>query len=117
MRINREQTLYLVFKTSEIFSLQHRLSHMRQNSQPTWQLVLSTAAKDTYLLSPVMLPPLTGHLLFFKSQQAFRYVTVILLMDYTYGCFMSLLHTGRSSTQASKQAFVTLYKLISFYCA
>lgn len=77
---------------------------MRQNCQPTWQLVLSTAAKDTYLLSPVMLRP--SQVTFCdgsssKANKPIHYVTVILLMDFTYGCFMS--------TQASKQAFITLY--------
>lgn len=80
MRINREHRLYLAFEASEILSLQHGSCHMGPYSQPTWHLLRSTPANDTYLLPPMMLPPtqVTCHLLSFKSN------TVSLLLCFWY---------------------------------
>lgn len=80
MRINREHRLYLAFEASEILSLQHGSCHMGPYSQPTWHLLRSTPANDTYLLPPMMLPPtqVTCHLLSFKSN------TMSLLLCFWY---------------------------------
>lgn len=114
MRINREQTLYLVFETSDIPLLRHRSSHMRQSGQPAYQIVFSTAAKDTYLLSPVTLPPSQVTCCSSNANRPFVMSLSCCLWTTHMAVLCHFYKQWKSSTQASKQAFVTLFKLISF---